>query len=345
MIDSFIKHSNEKNLQGHDAIYLIHLLEAFVNLTFSDMGIQPLLGKNAIAQFSLLLGSTNAVFHLGEHHNKIAELCLRVLGNMSINHEGKQECIDNKVIEASYVFLEESDQRSYEDALNTSLILMSCSIHLEGKNQIVHKEDMSGIAVIIRTIIYRLEDMRYPDLRNNLKVVLTNVAELPLGFSKITLQLCDKIEILDEVFGPRCVKPLHNFLLKLSDYDDVLHIDENEAFKGVMVIRALAYIFKKYKEVAAQVAIDETINFAEKLAPFINPEYGVQREVFDCLTEICAIDSFNCHILQKFIMEHGEKKITINMNSNQLNVCTIKHELFQHCPEILELAMEARILT
>jgi len=114
----------------------------------------------------------------------------------------------------------------------------------------------------------------------------------------------------------------------LSEYEDVLHIDENEAFRGVMVIRALAYIFKKYKEVAAQVAIDETINFSEKLAPFINPEYGVQREVFDCLTEICAIDSFNCHILQKFILEHGEKKITINMNSNQLNVCTIKHELF-----------------
>ena len=57
-----------------------------------------------------------------------------MLGNMSINHEGKQECIDNKVIARAYGFLTESPERSYEDALNTSLILMSCSIHLEGKN-------------------------------------------------------------------------------------------------------------------------------------------------------------------------------------------------------------------
>lgn len=36
-------------------------------------------------------------------------------------------------------------------------------------------------------------------------------------------------------------------------------------------ISALAYIFKKYEGEAAQVAIDETINFSEKIAPFINP--------------------------------------------------------------------------
>jgi hypothetical protein len=32
--------------------------------------------------------------------------------------------------------------------------------------------------------------------------------------------LCDKIEILDEVFGPSAVKPLHNFLNKLSDIEE-----------------------------------------------------------------------------------------------------------------------------
>lgn len=44
---------------------------------------------------------------------------------------------------------------------------------------------------------------------------------------------------------------------------------------GFVVIPAMAYLFKKYKEKATYVAIDETINFAEKLAPYINPEYGV----------------------------------------------------------------------
>jgi hypothetical protein len=48
MIESFIRHSNEETLKKEDAQYLVFLLEAFVNLTFSDNGIEPLLGKNAI---------------------------------------------------------------------------------------------------------------------------------------------------------------------------------------------------------------------------------------------------------------------------------------------------------
>lgn len=53
MIESFIKHSQTGNSGGdmikEDAQYLIYLLEAFVNLTFSDIGIDPLLGKEAIS--------------------------------------------------------------------------------------------------------------------------------------------------------------------------------------------------------------------------------------------------------------------------------------------------------
>ena len=40
MIFSFITHSKDsKSLAKEDGKYLIHLLEAFVNLTFSDKGI------------------------------------------------------------------------------------------------------------------------------------------------------------------------------------------------------------------------------------------------------------------------------------------------------------------
>ena len=69
-----------------------------------------------------------------------------------------------------------------------------------------------------------MEDNQFPDLRNNLKVCLTNVAELPRGFQDITRQLISKISILDEVFGARAVKPLHNFLPKLSEYDAMLEL-------------------------------------------------------------------------------------------------------------------------
>jgi hypothetical protein len=48
-------------------------------------------------------------------------------------------------------------------------------------------------------------------------------------------------------------------------------------------LKALAFIFEKYKEEAAQVAMDETINFSEKIAPFINPDLQLQKEAFICL--------------------------------------------------------------
>jgi hypothetical protein len=70
--------------------YLIHLLESFVNLTFNDYGIEPLLNKNAIAQFSNLFQTPYAVKNLNPNdHKMINQLSLRVLGNMSINHNGK----------------------------------------------------------------------------------------------------------------------------------------------------------------------------------------------------------------------------------------------------------------
>jgi uncharacterized protein YejL (UPF0352 family) len=52
-----------------------------------------------------MLDHEYAVDVLEESHQKIAELSLRVLGNMSLNHEGKNECIEQKVIERSYGYL------------------------------------------------------------------------------------------------------------------------------------------------------------------------------------------------------------------------------------------------
>ena len=56
MIMSFIQHSDPKEVRYDEAQYLIHLLEAFVNITFSDAGIATLLGRDAIAQFTKLIG-------------------------------------------------------------------------------------------------------------------------------------------------------------------------------------------------------------------------------------------------------------------------------------------------
>jgi len=90
---------------------------------------------------------------------------------------------------------------------------------LDGKKQIVQHEDQDNIALIIKVMIQRMASQE-PDLRKNIVVALTNVAELPDGFQTITWQMVDKIEILDEVFGPSAVKPLHNFLPKLSELEE-----------------------------------------------------------------------------------------------------------------------------
>lgn len=218
---------------------------------------------------------------------------------------------------------------------------MSCSIHLEGKNQIIDllSDDEEPEPLILKAIIKRLQKQEFPGLRNNLKIVLTNVAELPRGFSDITNQLIEKIDILDEVYGPRAVKPLHNFLPKLSDWDKDLELDDpDEYFRGQAVVKALSVLFKKYQEEAAQVAVDETINFAEKLAPFINPNLDRAKEVFACLYEILPMDPYNCHILNQFLIKHGD----VTMKGE--HPTTIKQIMAQDYNEILELTVNARIL-
>jgi hypothetical protein len=92
-------------------------------------------------------------------------------------------------------------------------------------------------------------------LRKNLKVALINVAELPDGFLKICHELADKVEILDEIFGPRCVKALHQLLPKLSLYDHPPEIRGSEIEVNLedyrKYMKALSIIFEKYKEEAA----------------------------------------------------------------------------------------------
>jgi hypothetical protein len=90
MIKSFISHSKQDNIAKEKGKYLIRLLVAFCNMTQHDYGIEPLLGKGAISQFSTLLSAQYAISNLWpEDHAMMCQLCLRVLGNMSVNENGK----------------------------------------------------------------------------------------------------------------------------------------------------------------------------------------------------------------------------------------------------------------
>jgi hypothetical protein len=72
------------------------------------------------------------------------------------------------------------------------------------------------------------------------------------------------------------VKALHQLLPKLTQYENPPEIRGSELELQLedyrKYMKAMAIIFEKYKEDAAQVAMDETINFSEKIAPFLNPD-------------------------------------------------------------------------
>ena len=81
------------------------------------------------------------------------ELTLRVVGNVSQNHAGKQESIDEKVIVSTWRYL---DSQHEAERLNVSLVLMACTIHLNGKQQAVWEEDADKNPVILQKMVERL---------------------------------------------------------------------------------------------------------------------------------------------------------------------------------------------
>lgn len=85
--------------------------------------------------------------------------------------------------------------------------------------------------------------------------------------------------------------------------------------------------------------MDETINFSEKIAPFLNPDLMLQKEALVCLNET-RIDRYNCHVLNKFLHEYGAQELEVN-SSQHGGVTTINSELEREAPELIESAIEA----
>lgn len=72
------------------------------------------------------------------------------------------------------------------------------------------------------------------------------------------------------------MKALHQLLPKITQYENPPEIRGSELELNLeeyrKYMKAMAMIFEKYKEDAAKVAMDQTINFSEKIAPFLNPD-------------------------------------------------------------------------
>lgn len=77
---------------------------------------------------------------------------MKLLGNISINHKGKDECIKELVIDAVWPYL---SSEVLQERIYAAYTLMSCAIHLNGKFQIVEKADSDGNPIIIQVFLYK----------------------------------------------------------------------------------------------------------------------------------------------------------------------------------------------
>ena len=102
------------------------------NTTNYDNGIEPLLGKGAVACLNTILKDEEQIQKLGHYKERIQQLSLKVIGNISLHSQGKEEAIDEEVILYAWKFLNSEDMTT---VFNASHVLMSCTIHLDGKKQ------------------------------------------------------------------------------------------------------------------------------------------------------------------------------------------------------------------
>ena len=169
---------------------------------------------------------------------------------------------------------------------------------------------------------------------------------MPEGFLKITHELSDKLELMDEVFGLRALKALHILLPKLDTYEDPLNPDLKGIKNSLQYVRAIAFLVKKYFEDSetndqAKNIVDETINFTEKVFPFLNPRLRSFEEAAVSIRHVCLCNEYNCLLLRRLLAKYGDSEIKMEDGT----VKTISLELESYYLDLVALAREAEILT
>ena len=158
------------------------------------------------------------------------------------------------------------------------------------------------------------------DIRSNLRVTMSNISELPEGFLKMTHELSDKYDLIDEVFGVKGIKTLCELLPKLESYDDPLNINIKENENNIMYVHTINKLFEKYKQEAVEVAVTETINFVEKVFPYIHPNFPTHKMTAQSIKEVCS-DDYSATLMKRLLNRYGEPYFTLsNERSCNLNM-------------------------
>lgn len=126
---------------------------------------------------------------------------------MTVNPIGKEEAIQEKVIDMADNYLLKSNEDMVNSAVRT---IMFGSIHLNGKVQAINK-DQGGI---IRNLIALLESPN-KDIVENVRHALVVIADLPRGYSIVVKYLSAHLEHLKSVSVIQYIYRLYGITLRL----------------------------------------------------------------------------------------------------------------------------------
>ena len=348
MVLAFNKYSVAELIE-ENAIYLLYLLEAIINCSRYDYNIRQTLGRGLLNSFNRILEDYNLDFSSKLSrglYRQMRELILSACKNITLTFDGKKEAYKENLIITCSKFLNSDLEK---ERLYTSSMFMSVTNILGAKNQIcdftdaekykqkmekrkeilnsefpeeaekkiiAEQKEIKDFAYSDNSIHYEilekicalLEDKNY-DIRENAKLCLQNLSNLPEGFIKIIDILHNKLVLLNEVFGVDSLNGLTDLLPKLSTYKNPPNFEQNLLPKYINVIKGIIYFYEKYQEEALEILIHKTVNINEKLAPFyVYNDPKVYKYAKYLTDRIGKKDPNNQKVLQDFFEKYGFKE-------------------------------------
>ena len=293
-------------------------------------------------------------------YRQMRELILSACKNITLTFDGKKEAYKENLIITCSKFLNSplekerlytssmfmsvtnilgaknqicdfTDAEKYKEKMERRKQILNCEFPEEAEKKIISEQkEIKDFAYSDNSIHYEIlekicallnKDENY-DIRENAKLCLQNLSNLPEGFIKIIDILHDKLELMDEVFGVDSLKGLTDLLPKLSTYKNPPNVEKKMLSKHTKVIKGIIYFYEKYQEEALEILIHKTVNINEKLAPFYILNDPIIYKLAKYLTDrIGKKDTNNQKVLQDFFEKYGfkEKKGTNDaLDSNQI---------------------------
>ncbi|CAD8171232.1 unnamed protein product [Paramecium pentaurelia] len=279
--------------------FTVYLLEAFAKIVEFDNGIYFFLNCGTIKRLIEILSQEN--YYDQKYTQRITYLSLEVLSKICANHEGKEEAINENAINIANRYL---DSPLQEEAYFATILIMNCTINLEGKKQCVHVENDE--------IIQKLISLLNKDFCKDVKQALINIADYPEGFIIITKLLSNNYETLDDLLGPRVVIALAKLIPRgLENYDNYKQYG-----------RTLCKFLRDYND-AIFIALEETVKIVEILMEFFYYT-DLVRDVTDSLLKLIEVDIESREYALNYLETH-------NANSKEIqNISKKILELFPH---------------